>query len=513
MNAGLSLELHRHRLSGIAEEMGDALTLAALSPNIKERRDHSCALFDAQGRMVAQAAHIPVHLGAAPRCVAAVLERLQLEDGQTAIVNDPWAGGTHLPDITLVTAVDLGEGERMYVANRAHHADVGGISPGSLPISRTIDDEGWRTPPVLLTEAVEASLLAASRTPEERRGDLSAQRSANRVGRLRLQALARELGPRTLVDLSNGLLSWSEARVRAWLKALGDVQTVAEDWLDDADGHGPPVRLHVALTVHDGRLALDFSGSDDQVEGPMNAVRAIVDAAVFYLLLTLVGDDVPATSGLLAPATLTTRRGSVLDADPPAAVAAGNVETSQRLVDLLQHAFAPLVPDRMPAASCGSMNNLLIGSASNDPVPWVYYETIGGGHGGGPLGPGASGMHAHMTNTLNTPVEALEHAWPMRVTACGLRSRSGGEGRFPGGEGMVREVEVLVPAVVTVLGERHRRAPLGRDGGGEGAPGEHWHIPLQGDARRLPGKATLELKPGERIRVLTPGGGGWGRSE
>ncbi|TVR02929.1 MAG: hydantoinase B/oxoprolinase family protein [Deltaproteobacteria bacterium] len=515
MNEAIELELFRHRFAAVAEEMGEVLTLAGFSPNIKERRDHSCAVFDGRGEMVAQAAHIPVHLGAAPLCVKAVLATCPPGDGETVIVNDPFAGGTHLPDITLVTGVSLpGEGgELFHVATRAHHADVGGLTPGSLPPSRRIEDEGWRTGPVALTEEVVASLLAESRTPDERRGDLAAQRAANRLGRQRLQELAARYGGGVVRRQAEALQAYTARRVEAFLEELGAGEARVEDVLDDALGEGPPVRIALVMRVEGGRVDFDFRGSDPQVEGPMNAVRAIVESAVFYTLLCLVGADVPANSGVMRPVTIRTAPGTVVDAVYPAAVAAGNVETSQRLVDVCLAAFGELLPARVPAASCGSMNNVLIGSVAGASRPFVYYETNGGGHGGGPAGPGASGMQVHMTNTLNTPVEALEHAFPLRIERYGLARGTGGRGRYPGGDGLERAWRFLEPAELTVIADRRRRGPPGAMGGGDGTPGEQW-LEGEGGARMpVPGKGTRRVEAGAVFAMRTPGGGGWGSEE
>ena len=505
----LMVELYRHRWEGVAEEMGQALTRAALSPNIKERRDHSCALFDAAGGMIAQAAHIPVHLGAAPRCVQAVIAHGPPADGETWIVNDPYAGGTHLPDITLVTPVSLGDGVRMYVATRAHHADVGGISPGSLPLSTDIHQEGWRCPPQPLTDDLVHALCRASRTPDERLGDLAAQRAANALGVRRVQSLAASFGAERCLRQIEALVAYTRERVRAWASRLPQHTEEHRAFLDDARGTGGPVALRLRLTTAPGHLCFDFSESDAQVAGPMNAPRAIVDAAVVYALLCMVGGDLPANAGVWSVVETITRPGTLVDPLPPAAVAAGNVETSQRLVDLCFDALAKLFPGDVPASSYGTMNNLLIGSLPGATRAFVSYETLGGGHGGGPRGPGASGMQAHMTNTLNTPIEALEHAFPLRVWAYGLRRGSGGQGQHPGGEGLVREIEVLEPAEVTLLGERRRFPPPGREGGEDGAPGVQYRVAPSGERTQLPGKATFTLQAGERVRVETPGGGGW----
>lgn len=506
---GIALEVFRNRLVAIAEEMGQMLTLAAFSPNIKERRDHSCALFDGNGDMVAQAAHIPVHLGAAPLCVKAVIDALDLGSGETAIVNDPFAGGTHLPDITLVSAVDLGSG-RLYVATRAHHADIGGISPGSLPISSHIDDEGWRCPPTRFDDAVSASLIAASRTPSERRGDLAAQRAANRLGCQRLLELADECGAETLLRAAEATQSHAERIARAWLSGIPSGQWSATEFLDDADGRGASVALRLTLTVTTERILFDFGASDPQVQGPMNAVRSIIESACFYCLLCLIGGDAPANGGLLRPVVIQTRPGTVVDAEYPAAVAAGNVETSQRLVDLVFRAFREALPHVVPAAASGTMNNVLIGSLDGASRPFVVYETIGGGYGGGPVRPGADAVQVHMTNTLNTPVEAIEHAFPLRIREYARRRGSGGAGRHRGGDGIVRTYEVLEDAELTVLAERRRIAPPGVDGGADGGLGTQRVVRSNGDVEIVGGKRTLRLGSGDRFTIETPGGGGWG---
>jgi N-methylhydantoinase B len=509
---GIELELFHRRLSSVAEEMGEVLRRGAFSPNIKERLDHSCALFDADGDMVAQAAHIPVHLGAAPLCAKAVLDRMSLSDGQTAIVNDPFAGGTHLPDITIVTAVDLGDC-RMYVASRAHHADVGGISPGSLPLSRTIDEEGWCCEPTLLTDDVVRSLCEASRTPHERRGDLAAQRAANRRGKQRLEELATEFGAEKIREASEALQSYTETLVGEYLGSLPVGTWSAEQFLEGTLDSEEPVGLRLDLSINASReLHFDFTKSDDQAPGPTNAVRAIVESAVFYVLLCLCEDRVPANSGVMRHVTITTRRGSVVDAKKPAAVAAGNVETSQRIVDLLMEAFVEVVGERMPALACGSMNNVLIGSRDGGAPDraFVYYETLAGGYGASSERDGASATHAHMTNTRNTPIEAFEHAYPARIVRYSLREGSGGSGSHRGGDGLIRAYEFLVPSTVTVLAERRVHGPSGRAGGGAGMPGVHRLIRKGEEPYDLGGKTTVSVSPGDRLIVETPGGGGWG---
>ncbi len=538
MSAEAELEIWNHRLAQVAEEMGLALARSALSPNIKERRDYSCALFDADGRLVAQAAHIPVHLGSTALSVAAVLERLTLADGDVAIVNDPYAGGTHLPDITLVRAVFFDGRLVGYVANRAHHADVGGSAPGSMPVGVqargdalpeapalpaamspryamaasaalttrpvTIDDEGLRIAPMRYDESVVARLCAVARAPDERRGDLAAQAAALEVGSRRLRALAEAYGADTLAAKSAALIGYTEALLRAAIAAVPDGVYAFADSLDDDGAGREDVALRVRLTIDGDGAVVDFSDSDDEVDGPLNAVYAVTLSAVVYAFRLLLPEDAPTNHGLYLPLTVIAPDGTVLNARPPRAVAAGNVETSQRVVDVVLGALAQALPSRIPAASAGTMSNLLLGDDER-----AYYETIGGGAGGGPAGAGASALQTHMTNTRNTPVEVLEHALPVRVRRYARRRGSGGGGLNPGGDGIVRELELLADTTVTLVGERRRRPPYGLSGGGPGVPGED--TLQRGDRRvRLPGKVTFAARAGDRVTIATPGGGGFG---
>jgi N-methylhydantoinase B len=533
VTSAAELEIWNHRLGQIADEMGGVLRRAAFSPNIKERRDYSCALFDRAGRLVAQAAHIPVHLGSTALSVRAVIDALALAPGEVAIVNDPFAGGTHLPDVTLVARA----GEVGWVACRAHHADVGGSAPGSMPVGVradgdelpeaeelapavgpryaaapalrgtpvTIDMEGVRLPPMVLTDDVVRQFVAASRAPDERRADLAAQRAAVDLGCRRLVELAARHGADALAAVEEALTAYSARLLGAAIAALPDgVYAFADSLDDDGAGGGRDVAIRVQLTIDGGRAHVDFSDSDDEVAGPLNAVYAVTVAAVLYAFRLLLPEDAPTNEGLLAPLTIVAPEGTVLNARPPRAVAAGNVETSQRVVDAVLGALAQALPSRIPAASAGTMNNLLIGGDD-----WAYYETLAGGAGASADGPGASAIHTHMTNTLNTPVEALEHALPLRVHAYAVRRDSGGGGVHHGGDGVVREIELLDDATVTLVGERRRRPPYGLHGGGPGALGEDT---LRRGARtvRLPGKVTFAARAGDVLRVATPGGGGWG---
>ena len=514
----VELEVFKHLFAAVAEEMGVRLMRSAYSPNIKERRDFSCALCDAQGDLVAQAEHIPVHLGAMPLSVQAVIECFGLEamrPGDRFVLNDPFAGGTHLPDITVLAPLVLpGESQpRFFVANRAHHADVGGRSAGSMALATSIDDEGVRIPPSRLDEALLERICSASRTPDERRGDLQAQLAALDAGLGRLQEMIRSYGAKRVSLRARELLDYTERITRAALRRLPAGVYSFEDFMDGDGVDALDIAIRCQLTIGQGGAVVDFSESDKQVRGPVNAVRTVTVSAVNYCFRCLVASDIPTNSGVMRPIRVITRPGTVVDALPPAAVAAGNVETSQRIVDVVLGALAPAAPELIPAASQGTMNNLTIGGI--DPrtgEPFAYYETIGGGAGGGPQHAGASGLHTHMTNTLNTPVEALEHAYPLRVEQYSLRAGSGGAGQHRGGEGLVRRIVVDCAGDVTLLSERRRRAPYGLHGGTAGQAGADCVIDSAGLRTPVNGKCALKLAPGEQIEIATPGGGGWGEA-
>ncbi len=545
----IELEVFKHLFHSIAEEMGASLRRTAFSPNIKERRDYSCALFDAAGNALAMGDHMPVHLGSMPMSVRAAMDELELGPGDVAMLNDPFRGGTHLPDITVLAPVFLGGRKSgatkaktgstrasvqrkspggvpdFYVASRAHHADIGGTYAGSMGPCREIYQEGFRIPPVKIVRGgqidrdVLALLLNNVRTPEEREGDLRAQLAACRTGAARLQELARRYGLPRVQRAGHALLDYSAEMMRAFLAAVPPGSYVAEDFLDDDGVSDAPVRIAVRITfprkhTKDSRVVVDFTGSSPQVEGSINAVEAITFSACFYVFRCLLREDVPATAGLMWPIELIAPAGTVVNAGPPAAVAGGNVETSQRIVDVLLRALAQALPKRIPAASSGTMNNLTIGGMDDRngaPVPFAYYETIAGGSGAGPTTDGVSGVHTHMTNSLNTPAEALEYSYPLRVTQYSLRPNSGGDGEHRGGDGIVREIEVLTDATVTVLSDRRKTRPYGLAGGSDGAPGRSAILRSDGSEEELPGKVSTRLKRGERIRIETPGGGGWGR--
>ncbi|MDD3313531.1 hydantoinase B/oxoprolinase family protein [Pseudodesulfovibrio sp.] len=516
------LEVFKNRFASIAEEMGVTLTQTAFSPNIKERRDLSCAVFDAAGDMIAQAAHIPVHLGSMPLSVRSAMEAARADggfaEGDMVMLNDPFRGGTHLPDITIVAPVFAEEGAEpaFYVANRAHHADVGGMAAGSMPLSTSLFQEGLIIPPVRIIRQGEIDrgllrlVLANVRTPAEREGDFAAQFNANRTGVRRLGECLAKYGRDTCAAYAAALMDYAERITRRTIGAIPDGTYHFEDFLDD-DGLGTtaiPIRL--ALTVKGDAASLDFRECGDQAAGSVNAVRAITLSAVLYVLRALTKADIPANAGCLRPVEILTRPGSVVDARFPAAVAGGNVETSQRIVDVILGALAQALPGRIPAASQGTMNNITIGGAhGRDGRPFAYYETLAGGMGASPRANGESAVHSHMTNTLNTPVEALEYAYPFRVRQYAVRRGTGGDGARRGGDGLVREIELLADAEVTVLSERRVRAPYGLSGGQDGATGRNVLVRDE-TPRDLPGKFHLTAGKGDRIRMETPGGGGHG---
>lgn len=520
----VDLEVYRHRLSAIAEEMGVALCRSAFSPNIKERRDYSCALFDARGEMVAQAAHIPVHLGSTPLSVRAAIERRAPGPGDVILLNDPFAGGTHLPDVTVVAPV-FRQGEKQpigYVANRAHHADIGGGSPGSMALATEIYQEGLRLPPVhlvrggVLVDDVLELFLANTRVADERRGDLLAQLAALRLGERRLLELVEAHSVGQVAAAMRALQDYSARRMQAALRRLPDGVYTASDFLDDDGLAARDIELRVAVRLQRGRVTVDFSGTADQVAGGVNANYAVTLAAVLYSLQLVAGEEIPANAGLLRPVRLIAPEGSVVHARFPAAVAGGNVETSQRIVDVVLRALAQALPERIPAASCGTMSNLAFGGI--DPrrgVAVTYYETIAGGAGAGPTGAGASAVQTHMTNTLNTPIEALEAAYPVRVVRYAVRTGSGGRGKHRGGDGVVRELELLAPLRVTLLAERRRHRPYGLGGGEPGQAGAASvaRVANAGRWEVVPSKLSLDLAEGDRLRIETPGGGGWGKAQ
>ena len=550
----ITLELYRHRLAGVADEMGVTLRRTAYSPNIKERLDFSCALFDAAGNMVAQAAHIPAHLGAMPASVRTVLARYAdgWQPGDVVIVNDPFNGGNHLPDVTMISPIfsdaetqrrgDAGAAEpaipasprrsipassspAFFVASRAHHADVGGMSPGSLPLSTEIYQEGIIIPPVrlyragVLNEDLLHTVLRNVRTPDERRGDLAAQRAAHAVGERRLHELIAAHGLDEVQDYAAHLRVYSERLTRAAIAQWPDGDFVFEDVIENVQGSGndPEVTLapiRVRARVRGDGVTFDFEGTAATIFGSLNTVLAVTQSACYYgvrcLVGELLGQDVPLNAGCFAPVQVVAPPNTLVNAASPAAVAGGNTETSQRATDVVLGALAEAMPELVPAASQGTMNNLTLGGAKSDGTPYAYYETLAGGMGASANGDGLSGVQVHMTNTLNTPVEALEMSFPFRVTRYALRTGSGGAGRQRGGDGLVREYELLAPATVTMLSERRVVAPWGAAGGEAGAVGRNVLRRADGSTEALPSKFTRRLVAGDVLRIETPGGGGWG---
>jgi N-methylhydantoinase B len=488
------LEVFKNLLAGVAEEMGVVLGRSAYSVNIKERRDYSCAVFDARGRMIAQAAHIPVHLGSMPLSVQAALRAFTFRPDDLVVLNDPYQGGTHLPDVTFVRPVFCGKRLEFFTASRAHYSDIGGMAPGSMPVSTDLYQEGFILPPVRLTPEVRALLLANVRNPREVAGDVAAQEACCDTGARRLLDLLARYGPELRRALG-ALQTYAKRRMIAAIRRIPAGRFTFTDYLDDDGIVDRPIRIRAAVERRGDRVRVDFTGSDPQVAGNVNSVYAVTLSSVLYCFRCLVPEDIPLNAGAAEPIDVVAPEGSVVNARPPAAVTAGNVETSQRIVDVVFGALRKALPDVIPAASQGTMNNFSFGGPG-----FAYYETIAGGMGARPTADGVSGVHTHMTNTLNTPIEALEHAYPVRVTEYRFRANSGGRGRHRGGDGLVREVEFLAPAQVSIVSDRRKTRPYGRP------PGKSGRNSLNG--RPLPGKSNFRVEAGDRVRIETPGGGG-----
>ena len=508
----LELEIFRNLFVSIAEEMGVVLRRTAFSSNIKERRDYSCAVYDADAETIAMGDHMPVHLGAMPEAVREALAAHELEPGDVVFLNDPFRGGTHLPDITSVSGVFLpGESKpAYYLATRAHHSDVGGMSPGSMPLASEIYQEGLRIPPVKLVRRGEFDndllemILTNVRTPDERRGDLGAQLATHHVGERRLRESTEKYGAGKIRQRMADLKDYAERMMRARIVAIPDGGYQFEDFLDDDGFSDEPVRIACTICIDGDNAVVDFTASDSQTRGGVNANRAVTVSASMYVFRCLIREAVPYNAGLMRPLEIVTRPGSIVDAQEPASVAAGNVETSQRIVDVLLGALAQALPDVVPAASSGTMNNVTLGGVDPETgKPFAYYETIAGGMGATADADGISGVHTHMTNSLNTPIEALEQTYPLLVREYAIRSSSGGDGKHRGGDGVVREYEFLTDADITLLTERRKIAPYGLAGGEPGTCGRNL---LNGDP--LPGKGSRRVGGGDRLRIETPGAGG-----
>jgi N-methylhydantoinase B len=535
----ITLEIYRALYTSVAEEMGVTLRRTSFSPNIKERRDYSCAVFDSAGRVIAQGDHMPVHLGSMPMAVAAALREVTIEPGDVVAVNDPFAGGTHLPDVTLIMGVFAEQesgvrsrwpGKRknrlpapgsrplFFVANRAHHADIGGATPGSMGLATDVYGEGVRIPPIRIVrggetcEDVMKLILNNVRSSDERRADFAAQIGSLKTGEMRLLEIVARRGEREVSDYAQHLIAYSSRMMRRAISAIPDGSYEAEDALDDDGISDRQVPIRVQLTIKGDRAVVDFTGSSPQVAGAINAVAAITASAVSYCFRCLVSTDVPASAGLMEPIEVIAPPGTVVSAAHPASVAGGNVETSQRVVDTVFKALAQALPDRIPAASQGTMNNLTVGGI--DPRTgreFSYYETVAGGMGARPRADGMNSTHTHMTNSLNTPAEALEYAYPLRVREYRIRKGSGGKGKQKGGDGTIREIETLADSRMALLADRRKRAPYGLSGGEDGECGRTYLIRCNGKKEKLRSKGNWEMAAGDRVRIETPSGGGFGR--
>lgn len=511
----VSLQVYSNLYASVAEEMGETLRRTAFSPNIRERLDYSCALFNAQGQMISQAAHIPVHLGSMPESVRAALRKFPaMSDGDVVILNDPYHGGTHLPDITMVSPIIVNGQTAFFVASRAHHADVGGMSPGSLPLSTELYQEGLIIPPLKLVDAgqlntaVMTLLTANSRGPEERIGDFEAQLSANRRGSTRLRELIAQRGLAEMNEHASALIEYASRMTETLITAIPDGDYTFSDALEGDGQTAANIPIHATIRVRGAKLQVDFAGTAAAVTGNVNTVKAVTQSATWYCIRLLANTDLPVNDGCFTPIEVIVPESSLLNADFPAAVAVGNTETGQRVVDVVMGALAIALPHKIPAASQGSMNNITIGLGSK-----VYYETIAGGHGASPQGDGLSGRHSHMTNTRNTPVEALERAYPLRVLAYHLRENSGGRGQFQGGGGITRTYEMCDAAHATINSERRIMQPYGLAGGEGGGTGINTLVRTDGSIEQLSSKVSLRLNTGDRLIIETPGGGGWGISK
>jgi N-methylhydantoinase B/oxoprolinase/acetone carboxylase alpha subunit len=516
----IEFEVFKNLFVSVAEEMGVTLCRTGFSPNIKERLDYSCAIYDRNGETIAQGDHMPVHLGAMPLSVRAAIDHVPMELGDIVILNDPFCGGTHLPDITLVSPVFLARDPRrpaFYVANRAHHSDVGGMTPGSMPLAREVFQEGLILPPIKLARRGEIvpdvmSLIRANvRTPDEREGDITAQIAANRVAEARLHDIVAKYGRARIEGYAVALQDYTERILRATIARVPDGVYEFQDQLDDDGFDSGPIAIRVSVQIEGDSAVVDFSGSDQQTTGGVNANFAITLSATLYAFRCLIDGDVLYNAGVARPVRVIAPEGTIVNATRPSAVAGGNVETSQRITDVILGALARAVPDRIPAASQGTMNNVTLGGL--DPRSgrhFAYYETIGGGMGARRGLDGISGVHTHMSNTRNTPVEALEHYLPVRIRQYKLRKGSGGEGQWRGGDGIIREYEMLTETAVTVLSERRTGRPYGAQGGQPGQSGRNTII-RPTEEKVIPGKATLTLKTGDRLRIESPGGGGFGQ--
>ncbi len=506
----IDLTIFSSRIEAVCDEMGAVLRRSAFSPNIRDRLDYSCAIFDAAGELCAQAAHIPVHLGSMAFAMRGIVDRMEWQAGDLVVLNDPFLGGTHLPDVTMISPLLIGEQLTGFVVNRAHHADIGADSPGSMPISTALEEEGVVIPPSYLLrndqvqQPLYGNLLAALRNPQTSQGDFEAQISANRAGIARLQGWIGELGVENFREGLVALNGYAERLAAGALRTIPDGQYRFTDFMEDDGAGHQDLPIKVNVDVQDGVITVDFSGTAAQTAGNINCPLSVAAAGVYYLFRCLMPPQTPAAAGSFRAIKIKAPKGSLLNAERPAAVAAGNVETSSRVVDVVMGALAQAIPDQIAAASQGTMNNLAMGGTVNG-RHWDYYETIGGGMGAGPQEGGRSAVQTHMTNTLNTPVEVVEMTTPVRIEAYRIRRGSGGQGKHRGGDGLVRSYRFLEESQVTLLTERRARAPWGLD---QGADGEQGRNRLDGEP--LPAKCMVTVQPGARMTIETPGGGGYG---
>ncbi|MFB0564062.1 MAG: hydantoinase B/oxoprolinase family protein [Candidatus Aminicenantaceae bacterium] len=515
----IELELFKNIFISISEEMGAVLGRTSLSPNIKERRDFSCALFNQKGETFGQGSHIPVHLGAMPLSVQAAFKACSFEEDDLVVLNDPYRGGTHLPDITCILPVFIDKKLAFFVANRAHHSDVGGMTPGSMPLATEIYQEGLIIPPLKLIQKGKLErdilnlILANVRTPEERKGDLMAQMAANQKGKQRLEEVVKKYGLKKIQRYTDLIQLYTEKILRETIREIPDGEYVFTDYLDDDGIVNESINISVRLQIKDDEAFIDFSSSSPQVEGSVNANFAVTYSAVLYVFRSLIEEDIPFNTGLMKPLKIKAFPGSVVNARYPAATAGGNVETSQRIVDVLLGALSQAIPEKIPAASSGTMNNIAFGGY--DPAKkttFAYYETIGGGMGASADLPGLSGVHTHMTNSLNTPLEALENYLPLKIRKYCLRRGSGGRGKNKGGDGIVREYEFIVPTHVSIISERRKFSPYGVLGGKQGTKGKNI-LYSRGKKIILNSKVNIKVNPGDILRIETPGGGGYGQKK
>ncbi len=512
----IEIEIFRNIYQSICDEMGSVLKRSAFSPNIKERQDYSCAIFTSDGESFTFGSHIPVHLGAMPLSVKEALKEVSLEDGDMVLLNDPYKGGTHLPDLTLIAPFYFDKKLTFIVANRAHHSDVGGMKPGSMPLASEIYQEGLIIPPVKIVRKGEICsdvmklILSNVRTPEEREGDMFAQIASNRRGIERLREVVEKYGIEKSLENAKALIDYTEKLMRSFLEKITSGKYTFEDFMDDDGFETKKIPIRVSIEVKKDSISIDFSGSSLQVKGGINANFAITYSAVLYVMKCVIGEEIPVNSGIMRPINLILPEKNIVNAEKPYAVAGGNVETSQRIVDVLLGALSKAMSEKIPSASQGTMNNISFGGRDFSGENFAYYETIGGGTGAGPGWDGISGVHSHMTNSLNTPIEALEHYLPIRLNKYLLRKSSGGKGKYKGGDGIIREYKFFVETEISILSERRRIPPYGLKGGNPGKTGRNYLI--RGKRKiLLPSKVNFNAKVGDILRIETPGGGGFGK--